>query len=84
MQCVVYKSLKQSDYYLYVSKDDQLQRVPGGLRQLLGRLEQVMELELSAARPLAQADVLQVIRQIEAQGYYLQMPPRRQADVPVA
>ncbi len=84
MQCVVYKSLKQFDYYLYVSQDDELERVPDGLRQLLGEVEKVLELELNAGRPLAQADVLEVIRQIEAQGYYLQMPPRGHADLPVA
>jgi uncharacterized protein YcgL (UPF0745 family) len=35
-----------------------------------------MDLELHANRRLAQADVVEVMRQIDAQGYYLQMPPR--------
>ena len=84
MQCLVYKSLKQFDYYLYVNKDEELQRVPNGLRQLLGRLQRVLELELGSGRTLAQADVAEVLRQIEERGYYLQMPPRTGADIPMA
>ncbi len=84
MQCLVYKSLKQFDYYLYVNKDEELQRVPNGLRQLLGRLQRVLVLELGSGRTLAQADVAEVLRQIEERGYYLQMPPRTRADIPVA
>jgi uncharacterized protein YcgL (UPF0745 family) len=84
MQCLVYKSLKQFDYYLYVNKDEELQRVPDGLKRLLGRLQKVLELELGIGRTLAQADVEEVLRQIEDRGYYLQMPPRTGVDIPVA
>ena len=76
MQCTVYKSLRQFDYFLYVRSDEQFERVPAGLKELLGDLQKVIELELHAERKLAQADVAQVMRQIESQGYYLQMPPR--------
>jgi uncharacterized protein YcgL (UPF0745 family) len=76
VQCTVYKSLRQFDYFLYVRSDEQFERVPAGLKQLLGNLEKVIEVELHAERKLAQADVAEVMRQIEAQGYYLQMPPR--------
>lgn len=84
MLCVVYKSLKQFDYYLYVDKDEQLRRVPDGLKQLLGGLEQVLELELGSGRKLAQADAQEVLQQIESRGYYLQMPPRSGSGIPVA
>lgn len=84
MLCVVYKSLKQFDYYLYVNKDEDLQRVPAGLRQLLGVLEKVLEVELGGGRKLAQADAREVVAQIESCGYYLQMPPRSGSGVPVA
>ena len=76
MQGTVYKSLRQLDYFLYVRTVDDLTRVPDGLKQLLGTLVKVMDLELRAQRTLAQADVREVIGQIEAEGYYLQMPPR--------
>lgn len=75
MQCVVYKSLKQFDYFLYVRERDGMSRVPDGLRQLLGSLQKVMDLELHEGRTLAQADVRAVMQQIEESGYFLQMPP---------
>lgn len=75
MQCTVYKSLRQFDYFLFVPTAQSLSRVPQGLQQLLGTLEKVMDLELHAERSLAQADVREVMRQIDVQGYYLQMPP---------
>lgn len=76
MQCTVYKSLKQFDYYLYVRTEDAFSRVPEGLQALLGTLEKIIDLELHAGRTLAQADVATVMAQIEECGYYLQMPPR--------
>ena len=76
MQCVVYKSLKQFDYFLFVKKEDEFAQVPDGLRQMLGVLEKIMDLELDENRNLAQADVVVVMQQIEARGYYLQMPPQ--------
>jgi len=75
MQCVIYKSLRQFDYYLFVNKDEGLERVPDALKTLLGNLEEVTEVELHAQRKLAQADVIEVMAQIEAEGYFLQMPP---------
>ena len=82
MQCVVYKSLKQFDYFLFVKKEDEFKRLPDGLRQMLGALEKVMDLELHEQRRLAQADVLAVMQQIEERGYYLQMPPQSDSVAP--
>ncbi len=79
MLCVVYKSLRQFDYYLYVRKEDEFTRVPDGLKQILGVLEKILDLELHENRSLAQVDVREVMQQIEEQGYFLQMPPRRDA-----
>jgi len=77
VQCVVYKSLRQFDYFLFVDKEDGLTRVPDTLITLLGELKEVTELELYPARKLAQADAREVLAQIEAEGYFLQMPPRQ-------
>ena len=84
MQCEVYKSLKQFDYYLFVKKEDAFERVPDGLKTILGVLEKVMDLELHENRKLAQADVVEVMQQIEEKGYFLQMPPRSETDSPVS
>ena len=82
MKCVVYKSFKQFDYFLFVKKEDEFARVPDGLRQMLGVLEKVMDLELDKSRNLAQADVVVVMQQIEERGYYLQMPPQSDSAPP--
>ena len=79
MLCVVYKSLRQFDYYLYLRQEDEFTRVPDGLKLILGELEKILELELHEKRSLAQVDVREVLRQIDAQGYFLQMPPRKDA-----
>ena len=84
MHCVVYKSLRQFDYYLFVDRDDAFSRVPEGLRNLLGTLEKVMEVELDSTRILAQADVEEVMKQVLEHGYYLQMPKRTAQGRPVA
>ncbi|MEK7322921.1 MAG: YcgL domain-containing protein [Pseudomonadota bacterium] len=76
MYCTIYKSAKKDDTYLYVEKEGDFSRVPDSLLQLLGGLEQVMELELTPLRKLARADVEQVRAQLREQGYYLQMPPK--------
>ncbi len=76
MRCVVYKSLRQFDYFLFVDGEEGLERVPDTLRTLLGDLSEVTEFELTPERKLAQADAREVLAQIEAQGYYLQMPLR--------
>lgn len=76
MHCVVYKSLKKYDAYLFVEKEGEFDRVPETLLSLLGKLELVMPLELDENRSLAQADPKQVIESLQEQGYYLQLPPK--------
>lgn len=76
MQCVVYKGSKKIDHYLYVENEDDFSRVPQTLLDMLGQLELVIGLDLSPERKLAQADVNEVMRQLNEQGYYFQMPPK--------
>jgi uncharacterized protein YcgL (UPF0745 family) len=61
--------------YLYVSKQEGLERVPETLLQQFGEPEPVMLLNLDGRRKLARADADKVREQIREQGYYLQMPP---------
>lgn len=76
MQCVIYRSSRKADSYLYIEKEDEFSRVPQALIEMLGHLEKVMELELSEERKLANADINNVRQCLKDQGYYLQMPPR--------
>lgn len=73
IHCVVYRGKRRPDSYLFVEHRDNFERVPDTLLSLLGKLEFVMALELEPGRRLAQADVVEVMSQLQQRGYYLQM-----------
>ena len=73
MFCAIYKSLKKYDTYLYVAAKDDFSRVPESLLRLLGQPVHVMDLELSPERKLAQEDVVEVMKNLQEQGWHLQM-----------
>ena len=75
MQCTIYKGRRKQHTYLYVAGGHDLSRVPEALLQLLGKLEHVMDLELTPQRKLAQEDVAVVMRHLSEKGWYLQLPP---------
>lgn len=77
MKCVIYKGSRKADTFLYIERLDDFERVPDSLLELLGELQQVMQLTLSMSKPLANADVAEVMQLLESQGYYLQMPPEK-------
>ncbi|NNC54159.1 MAG: hypothetical protein HKO07_00400 [Pseudomonadales bacterium] len=52
-----------------------LDTLPASLLATLGPVTEVMGLQLQRSRKLAAADVVEVMQQLRAQGYYLQMPP---------
>jgi uncharacterized protein YcgL (UPF0745 family) len=76
MHCAIYKGPKKVDHYLYVEEEDNFERVPQALLDLLGPLELVITLELGPERKLAQADADEVRNALKDQGYFLQMPPK--------
>ena len=78
MFCAIYKSLKKFDTYLYVAAKDDFSRVPESLLQRLGQPVHVMDLELTAERKLAQEDVVEVMRNLQARGWHLQMPKKEE------
>lgn len=79
MKCVIFRCSKKDEMYLYVPYQEQeeklLSDLPDGLQQVTGRLEQVMELELTPQRKLARANVEEVMLSLKDKGFYLQMPP---------
>jgi uncharacterized protein YcgL (UPF0745 family) len=76
IECIVYRASKRADTYLFVAQADELKRVPQSLLQLLGRLDFAMNLTLHPGRSLALSDPVAVMRQLVADGYYLQLPPQ--------
>jgi uncharacterized protein len=76
----IYRSKKEEGMYLYVKKEEGLTRIPDDLLTLFGKPEAAMVLVLTPEKKLAHAKVELVIEQIEAKGFYLQLPPRDQLD----
>jgi uncharacterized protein len=82
MQCFVYKSLRRADTFLYVGRRDDFEAVPAPLRERLGQLHFVLELELHPQRRLARVEAGSLIQALAERGFYLQLPPNeeRRAD----
>lgn len=79
MKCVVFRCTKKDEMYLFVpdseNKEELLLALPDGLEKLTGRLEKVMELELSPERKLARVNAEDVMASLRDRGFYIQMPP---------
>ncbi len=75
MQCFIYKSLKKDELYLYLKQKDDFSELPQPLLDSLGKLEFVMDLELTPERKLAREDVNKVMDSLAEKGFFIQMPP---------
>ncbi len=80
--CWIYKSPLKDEMYLYLATREGFAAVPPDLLDRFGPPQFVMELELHAARKLAREDATQVMSNLVARGYHLQLPPRTQALLP--
>ncbi len=77
MQTYIYKSSRKDELYLYITKKDDFSDVPQPLYDSMGKEPVfVMELVLSPDKPLAREDVNKVIKNLETQGYHVQMSPQ--------
>ena len=75
MLCVIYRSPKRDQTYLYVEKKDDFSRVPEELMKSFGVPQFAMMLSLDERKKLASADIEKVKQALEDKGYYLQFPP---------
>ena len=73
--CEVFAGSRRANTYLFVRREDGLERVPEALLAGFGTPRSVMTLELYPGRPLAQADAERVLEAIAVSGFYLQLPP---------
>jgi len=73
----IFRSSKDPDMYLYVEKSKGLDEVPEQLLNLFGNATAVMVMILEEGKKLARADVDKVMQSIKSQGYYLQLPPKK-------
>lgn len=75
MQCYIYKSLRKQQLYLYLRKMDDFSRVPEDLLANLGKLEFILEIELTPNKRLAKEDPAKVLACLQEKGYFIQWPP---------
>ena len=75
MQCFIYKSLKKDELYLYLPNKDDFSSIPEELLTSFGRLEFVMELEITPERKLAREITQKVLAGLQEKGFFVQMPP---------
>ena len=75
MICSVYRSSRKEGMYLYLPKQEPFERVPETLMKRFGEPAHVMDILLRPERPLANADVGEVLVQVRDNGFYLQVPP---------
>ncbi|MDC9728398.1 MAG: YcgL domain-containing protein [Methyloprofundus sp.] len=75
MQCFIYRSNKKSELYVYLAKQDDFSTIPADLFKSIGQPEYVMELEITPDRQLARENAVDILKGIEDNGFYIQMPP---------
>ena len=78
MLCVIYKSLKKEQTYLFVLTRDDFSSVPDALMKTFGTPQLVTLVNLATKEKLAMADLAKVKESLKTQGYYLQLPPPKE------
>ena len=76
MECAVYKSLKKDETYVFIPTTTPLSDLPEELLKVLGQAEMVMTLKLTPEKKMARGTAAEVMKSIEKQGFYLQMPEK--------
>ena len=76
MNCSVLRS-KQKDFtYVYLLDGHDFDDLPISLKNAFGEPEFVMSLALNEDRKLAYEDVNEVMKNLQEQGFHLQLPPK--------
>lgn len=81
ISCSIYKTAKRDGLYLYVREADNFEDVPEPVMVQFPEPEHVFDLELTEKRHLALEDVLVVMKNLQQQGFHLQMPPGTNKDI---
>lgn len=79
MQCHIYRSPRRRDTYLYLRERDAFAALPPALLTGFGTPQYSFSFVLHEDRALALADAATVRAALNAQGFYLQLPPPDQA-----
>ncbi|RUO78742.1 hypothetical protein CWI84_10390 [Idiomarina tyrosinivorans] len=74
MLCVVYRSRRKADTFVYLPQGKDFSELPETLTQAFGQPEQVMTINLAKRKQLARLSVDELQQHLADPGYYLQMP----------
>ncbi|MFK7159876.1 YcgL domain-containing protein [Marinospirillum sp. MEB164] len=75
----IYASPRRDELYLYVDAKRGLSCVPADLLAQFGTPRKALTLVLEKHKKLARADYEEVRQQLKLKGYYLQLPPAKEA-----
>ncbi|HEY8586374.1 MAG TPA: YcgL domain-containing protein [Rhodanobacter sp.] len=75
MQTFVYASQRKVDSYVWLARRDAFDTLPEPMREMLGELRFVMEVQLDERRKLPVESAAQVLAHLRSQGWHLQVPP---------
>ncbi|KGJ96110.1 YcgL domain-containing protein [Colwellia psychrerythraea] len=75
MLCAIYKSPRKAQTYLFVKTRDDFSSIPDGLMKTFGTPVLVTLINLATKEKLAMADLDKVKKNLNEQGFYLQLPP---------
>ncbi len=73
MFCHIYRSNRKLDTYLYLSAKDDFSLVPEELMTVFGEPEFSFSFNLTSDRKLAKENTINVLKNLEEQGYHLQL-----------
>ncbi|MDH5353765.1 MAG: YcgL domain-containing protein [Gammaproteobacteria bacterium] len=73
MFCHIYRSNRKFDTYLYLSAKDDFSEIPEDLLKVFGEPEFSFSFNLTNDRKLAKEDTTEVLKNLEEQGYHLQL-----------
>jgi uncharacterized protein len=80
MQCVVYRSDRKLQTYLYLPATSSLASLPASIHQALAPLVEIMRLELQKDSRLARQNVAVVLANLQTNGFHIQFPPAQDDD----
>jgi len=80
MNCRIFRSDLKSETYLYLDADKDFADLPEELQTAFGDPGFVMSLELTPVSKLARVEVEKVLKRLEEDGYFLQLPPNQSVE----
>ncbi len=76
----VFRSRRKSDTYIYLPRGAAFADLPEALQQVFGSPELALSLNLESGRQLARYSSDEILAELKAQGFFLQMPPAERSE----